>query len=249
MTSLTRSRNFLIGLGFAGTLGALAAGQVIFQKDGARAQNLEAPRYEVDPSGPSRCPITGSWAWRSACSVDTDDHIWIVHRASDRGPHHENQLERRLARCCAGAPPVLEFDQAGNLLRAWGGPGQGYDWPESNHGIFVDHKGNVWIGGNGGPDSQILKFTKDGKFLMQVGKSGARRKAGAAAANVEGLVAGFVGEQQRPEQFRPRRQDLRRRQGKRGLSRRRLPEQARRGDRCRHRQDEALVGRLWQQAG
>ena len=47
------------------------------------------------------------------------------------------------------APPVLEFDQAGNLIGHWGGPGQGYDWPDSNHGITVDYKGNVWIGGNG----------------------------------------------------------------------------------------------------
>ena len=88
---------------------------------------------------------------------------------------------------------MLEFDQAGNLLRHWGGPGEGYEWPDSNHGIFIDYKGNVWIGGNGGPDSQILKFTKDGKFLMQVGKKGARRKAGAAAGDGEGDVAGFVG--------------------------------------------------------
>jgi DNA-binding beta-propeller fold protein YncE len=69
---------------------------------------------------------------------------------------------------------VLEFDAAGNLLRHWGGPGQGYEWPDSNHGIFVDHKGNVWIGGNGGPDGHVLKFTKDGKFLMQSGQKGAR---------------------------------------------------------------------------
>ena len=78
---------------------------------------------------------------------------------------------------------MLEFDQAGNLLRHWGGPGEGYEWPDSNHGIFIDYKGNVWIGGNGGPDSHILKFTKDGKFLLQVGKKGARRKADAGAGN------------------------------------------------------------------
>ena len=80
--------------------------------------------------------------------------------------------------CCIPAPPVLEFDQAGNLLNAWGGPGKGYQWPESNHGITVDYKGNVWIGGNGRDDSQILKFTQDGKFLMQFGQSGARRTTG-----------------------------------------------------------------------
>jgi DNA-binding beta-propeller fold protein YncE len=95
--------------------------------------------------------------------------------------------------CCAPAPPVLEFDQAGNLLRHWGGPGNGYDWPDSNHGITIDYKGNVWIGGNGrgkvaarpaggAPDesaasatasyldNQVLKFTQDGQFLMQIGK-------------------------------------------------------------------------------
>jgi len=65
---------------------------------------------------------------------------------------------------------VLEFDAGGNLLRAWGGPGAGYEWPESNHGVHVDHKGNVWIGGNGDKDSHLLKLTKEGKLLMQVGK-------------------------------------------------------------------------------
>jgi len=63
-------------------------------------------------------------------------------------------------------------DPAGNLVRAWGGPGEGYEWPQSNHGVHVDYKGNVWIGGNGDKDSHLLKFTKEGKFLMQVGKMG-----------------------------------------------------------------------------
>jgi DNA-binding beta-propeller fold protein YncE len=84
------------------------------------------------------------------------------------------------AECCAPAPPVLEFDQEGNLLRHWGGPGEGFDWPVSNHGITVDYKDNIWIGGNnrapeGGPGAQddaVLKFTQDGKFLMQIGKPG-----------------------------------------------------------------------------
>ena len=77
-----------------------------------------------------------------------------------------------LASCCVKAPPVLEFDPAGNLVGHWGGPGEGYDWPESNHGITIDHKGNVWIGGNVGTDSQLLKFTRAGKFLVQYGKPG-----------------------------------------------------------------------------
>jgi DNA-binding beta-propeller fold protein YncE len=74
--------------------------------------------------------------------------------------------------CCKGAPPVLEFDRDGNLVGHWGGPGAGYEWPGTNHGITVDHKGNVWIGGNDPGDAHILKFTKQGKFLLQVGHPG-----------------------------------------------------------------------------
>jgi DNA-binding beta-propeller fold protein YncE len=77
---------------------------------------------------------------------------------------------------------VLHFDPAGNLAGSWGGPGQGYDWPVSNHGITVDHKGNLWIGGNGDADSHILKFTQDGKLLAQYGKPNVRR-AGANDKN------------------------------------------------------------------
>jgi DNA-binding beta-propeller fold protein YncE len=67
---------------------------------------------------------------------------------------------------------VLEFDQGGNLVQSWGGPGQGYDWPDTEHGIFVDDKDNVWITGNGAKDTNLLKFTKAGKFLLQIGEHG-----------------------------------------------------------------------------
>ena len=61
----------------------------------------------------------------------------------------------------------------GNLLRHWGDQaGPGYQWPSSNHGITIDYNGNVWIGGNGAGDGHVLKFTQDGKFIMQVGKKG-----------------------------------------------------------------------------
>ena len=81
--------------------------------------------------------------------------------------------------CCATAPRVLEFDQAGNLLRHWG-PGPNDPWMDQEHGIHIDYKNNVWLAGGGGADSQILKYTADGKFVMQVGKKGARLRAGAA---------------------------------------------------------------------
>jgi DNA-binding beta-propeller fold protein YncE len=194
MRKFLQSRNLLIGAGFAALMGALAVGQFVLDNTAtAQAQGVEAPRFEVDPFWPK--PLPNHWVLGSTIGVwvDSDDHIWIIHRSSATLANNEKTLETRQGECCAGAPPVLEFDQAGNLLRHWGGPGEGYEWPDSNHGIFIDHKGFVWIGGNGGPDSQVLKFTKDGKFVMQVGKKNARRRTGAQAGEGEGAVAGFVG--------------------------------------------------------
>jgi DNA-binding beta-propeller fold protein YncE len=188
-------RAWWIGGGVVALLGALGIGQALLANSAAaQARNsVQAPRFEVDPLWPK--PLPNHWILGSAIgvSVDADDHIWIIHRSSATLGNNEKTLETKQGECCAGAPPVLEFDQAGNLLRHWGGPGDGYEWPDSNHGIFIDYKGNVWIGGNGGPDSEVLKFTKDGKFLMQVGKKGARRVAGAQAGQGEGAQAGFAG--------------------------------------------------------
>jgi DNA-binding beta-propeller fold protein YncE len=149
----------------------------------AQSQARVAPQFAVDPFWPK--PLPNHWLLGSAIgvSVDERDHVWIIHRSSATLGNNEKGLELKppTGECCAGAPPVLEFDPEGNLVRRWGGPGEGFEWPASNHGITIDHKGNVWIGGNGDQDSQVLKFTRDGKFLLQVGKSGARKGANNAA--------------------------------------------------------------------
>jgi DNA-binding beta-propeller fold protein YncE len=203
MRQLARTRTVIVGASLLGLLVTLGITQTVLEKTAAAQTKgaVQAPRFEVDPLWPK--PLPNHWVLGSAIGVwvDSDDHIWIIHRSSATLNNNEKPLELKQGECCAGAPPVLEFDQDGNLLRHWGGPGQGYEWPDSNHGIFIDYKGNVWIGGNGGPDSQILKFTKDGKFLLQVGKKGARRKAGAAAGGNEGDVAGFVGGSNDQESF------------------------------------------------
>jgi DNA-binding beta-propeller fold protein YncE len=106
-------------------------------------------------------------------AVDSRDHVWIVHRADTLSPIEAAADQNPpAASCCRKAPPVLEFDPAGNLVGSWGGPGEAYEWPLSNHGIFVDYKDNVWIGGNDAKDAHVLKFTRQGKFLMQFGHQG-----------------------------------------------------------------------------
>ena len=194
MSNSKHARNLLIGASFVVVLATLAVGQAVLDKTAAaQTKAVQAPRFEVDPMWPK--PLPNHWVLGQTIGVfaDPDDHIWIVHRSSSTLADQEKGIELKTSECCAGAPPILEFDSAGNLLRHWGGPGEGYEWPDGNHGIFIDYKGNVWIGGNGAPDSHILKFTKDGKFLMQVGKKGARRRTGAAAGAGEGQVAGFAG--------------------------------------------------------
>jgi DNA-binding beta-propeller fold protein YncE len=145
---------------------------VIVLAAGAAAQNRatpptsgQAPRYEVDPFWPK--PLPNRWILGAVAgvAVDARDHVWIVHRPSTLQPNETRSIWR-------AAPPVLEFDPAGNLVSSWGGPGSGYEWPDLEHGIHVDHDDNVWLGGGGEKDAQILKFTRDGKFLRQFGRKG-----------------------------------------------------------------------------
>ena len=173
---MRRHRNACVGGGFCVLFLALGLGSsVIENKAAAQAKGatVQAPMFQVDPMWPK--PLPNHWLIGSSIgvSVDAQDHIWMIHRpdtlvANETGAQNTPPT----ASCCFKAPPVLEFDQAGNLIGHWGGPGTGYEWPASNHGIHVDYKGNVWIGGNNAKDSQVLKFTGDGKFLMQIGHFG-----------------------------------------------------------------------------
>jgi DNA-binding beta-propeller fold protein YncE len=135
---------------------------------------VQAPMFEVDPLWPK--PLPNHWVLGSAIgvTVDSEDHVWIVHRGNGNlRTELGASTDPPTGECCIPAPNVLEFDQEGNLLTSWGGPGDGYDWPESNHGITADHLDNLWIGGNGGNDAHLLKFAQDGTFLMQIGRPGA----------------------------------------------------------------------------
>ena len=129
--------------------------------------------YQVDPFWPK--PLPNNWLLGevSGVAIDSHDHVWIIQRPNSLEPAElQATQDPPGAECCAPAPSVLEFDGEGNFIQGWGGPGEGYEWPKTEHGIFVDYMDNVWIGGNGNDDHQVLKFSRDGTFLLQIGQAG-----------------------------------------------------------------------------
>lgn len=163
-------------LGLIGAIIFLALGiaeQRLQHSASAATNSRQVPHFEVDPFWPK--PLPNKWILGSTIGVAVDerDHIYIVHRNDDGNfANQEIGLDAGIADCCTAAPPILEFDLAGNLINAWGGPGAGYTWPSSNHGIEIAPNGDVWIGGNGSGDSHVLVFTREGEFVRQIGVPG-----------------------------------------------------------------------------
>jgi hypothetical protein len=131
----------------------------------------EVPTFAVDASWPKQLPNNWIMGQIGGITVDWQGHIWVVQRPRSLVDAEKYAtMNPPRGKCCVPAPPVLEFDVDGNLLRSWGGRGDGYEWVGREHGIEVDERGFVWIGGNADNDSAILKFTLDGKYLGQIGK-------------------------------------------------------------------------------
>jgi DNA-binding beta-propeller fold protein YncE len=187
---MNRNGKLAVGLSLLGLVVACSAGQQAASSGGASdaplSQDMSAegmvPMFEVDPFFPKNLP--NHWLQGPIIGVDVDstDTVWIVHRNTPDQFVAATEIgavqNPKLSECCAPGPPVMAFDQQGNLVHNWGGIGSetgDYVWPSSNHGITIDHMDNVWVGGNGPGDSHVLKFTKEGKFLAQYGKPGARK--------------------------------------------------------------------------
>ena len=142
-----------------------------FSAQAAQQQSRSLPTFEVDHAWP-KVPAKWKLGDASSIAIDAQDNIWVLHRPRTLKPEQ----------AAMAAPPVIVFDSAGNYVKAWGGDGDGYEWPQREHGIYIDYKGFVWLGGNNCPtnglprvkpvaDDQLLKFTQDGKFVMQIGHS------------------------------------------------------------------------------
>ena len=167
----------LVGASLVVALFVLGIGQTKLQEPSTAASNaVMAPHFLVDPLWPK--PMGNQWILGNTIGVDVDDrdHIFIVHRTEDsifRG-NTEIGLKGGVSECYTPAPPIIEFDLDGNIVNAWGGAVEGapYIWPASNHGIEVAPNGDVWIGGNGGGDSHILVFSRDGDYIRTIGMPG-----------------------------------------------------------------------------
>ena len=126
--------------------------------------------FQVDPFWPK--PMPDGWLLGNVVGVaaDSADNVWIIHRPNSQTGATET-------------PAVISFDPDGNVVHSWGGSGDGYDWGTQTHGIYVDHRDNVWVGFGGGlpydltkrsttDNALVLKFTPDGEFLLQIGDFG-----------------------------------------------------------------------------
>jgi DNA-binding beta-propeller fold protein YncE len=167
---------FMAALAIAGAQGHWFFGTDAAAQTAARGM----PIFEAEPGWP-KVPAKWKLGDQSSFAVDPQDNILLLHRPRTLKPEQ----------AAMAAPPVMVFDAAGNFIKAWGGAGAGFEWPGREHGIHVDHRGFVWIGGNSCPtrgvsgvtDDQLLKFTGDGKFVMQIGHSN-RSKGNADTQNL-----------------------------------------------------------------
>jgi len=189
---MIRIRKYSTGASLLAAILALVLVQWALQTAGqaqAARQTVQGPMFQVEPFWPKNLP--NNWVLGSVVglSVDSRDHVWMTHRGNvapkeagmvpgsngtqqpGGSPPAQPGDKRAISEiCCKVAPPVLEFDPEGNVVSSWGGPGAGYEWPPSMHGVTVDAKDNVWLAGNQG--NTVLKFSRQGKFLLQIGKNG-----------------------------------------------------------------------------
>ncbi len=154
---------------FVVLVGIEVAGPVNLAAAEARSS---VPLFEVDAAWPRPLPHNWIIGEVSGLAVDRRDDVWLVHRKGTlTAAETAASTTPPAAECCVPAPAVVEFDPLGNVVQAWGGEsGAGFQWPEREHGISLDPKGNVWVSSSGTNGTYILKFTPTGQFVRQIGQ-------------------------------------------------------------------------------
>jgi len=127
------------------------------------------PVFKVDPFWPEPLPDNWLIGQVSGVAIDSKDHIWIIYRPKSLGVNEAEPNIPPDKLPYTPAPSIIEFDINGKVMQAWGGPGEGFRWPQNEHGIFIDQENFIWI--TGSSDHQVLKFSPDGTFLLQIGKA------------------------------------------------------------------------------
>jgi len=179
-----------VGAVLVGAIGGAAA--LFVGPASAQGSRPQVPLFEPDPLWSQALPNKWVTGQVGGVAVDSHDNVWVFHReATIPDGEKAASLTPPQAECCIPAPAVLEFASNGKFLQAWGGPGAGYEWVTTQHGIFVDDKDNVWLSGSAKEDNQILKFTNKGKFLMQIGHKG-KNKGSNDTENLGGPAGLFL---------------------------------------------------------
>ena len=188
--------------GAALTVLALAAGLAGLEQMAAAQDQRSGPAlpaFEVDPNFPT-LPDQMLLGGVGGATADSHGNVWVIHRP------HTLEEGNATVNGYLPAPPVVQFSASGQYIQGWGGPTKaasingsiaagcfrrlssarrarpsvavnGDGRPGSGeHGIAVDAQDNVWLTGNGDGDGQVLKFTKDGKFLLRIGKDDVGRQ-------------------------------------------------------------------------
>ena len=153
--------------GSARLLGFLAA---VLACSGASAQQQAvdengAPQFRVDPFWPK--PLPNRWSMQQVTGIYVDhlDHIWFLNRANGaEGDEIGGGDDPPRLDCCVLGPELIELDQEGNVVNAWGGRGYHPKWPTALQTVIVDRDDYVWVAGTA-PQDSILKFTRGGELV------------------------------------------------------------------------------------
>lgn len=190
-----KARNLILA-GIAAAAAAVVVPHLTLSAEPAApaAAGPEVPQFKYDPTWPKPLPNSMKVGGVSGIAVDSRNHVWIVQRPltlkaseTEAADGHYGAFTGAISGCCRPALPVIEFDQKGELVQMWGDPKKDVEWPTpgpkspdsfygtwpfGERGIFVDFNDNVWLGADGPGDGQVLKMSRFGRPLMQIGKKG-----------------------------------------------------------------------------